>query len=502
MLAPGQVIVGRYRVLQQIGRGGMGAVFLVEHVHTGDRAALKVLQGAASQDPESIERFKREARAPARIQSENVVRVVDADTAPELQGAPFLVMELLSGNDLQKIVAQSGPLPPQEVARVLGQVARALDKAHAMGIVHRDLKPENLFLHQREDGSSVVKILDFGISKLDEIQGTSAQYQLTRTGAVMGTPLYMATEQALGRRELIGPQTDVWSLGLIAIYLLTGEPYWRGKTVPDILGSVLSYAMYPPSQRWPQLPPALDRWLLRSCARMPDQRYRTAGEQIAELTEILRAREVAVMSSAPTMLPAPAFTPPQLTPPHVTPPSYVTPPHVTPPHVAMYQSQPPPAYPGASTNEPMIHASQNMQAAPRQGMPTGAKVAIVLSLLAALGAMAAVAVFFAWRAMSEEPEPASTYVAPTITAPATTVAAPTTLQAPIASLTPTATVTAPPTATATVTATATTRVQPTATATHVAGPTREQCRASCKLACVDANDAMDCTTKCLQRCPK
>jgi len=290
VLAPGTVVVSRYRVLQQIGRGGMGAVFLVEHVHTGDRAALKVLQGAASQDPESIERFKREARAPARIQSENVVRVVDADTAPELNGAPFLVMELLNGTDLQKIVTQQGPLPPQEVARVLGQVARALDKAHAMGIVHRDLKPENLFLHQREDGSSVVKILDFGISKLDEIQGTSAQYQLTRTGAVMGTPLYMATEQALGRRELIGPQTDVWSLGLIAIYLLTGEPYWRGKTVPDILGSVLSYAMYPPSQRWPQLPPALDQWLLRSCARMPDQRYRTAGEQVAELTEILRAR--------------------------------------------------------------------------------------------------------------------------------------------------------------------------------------------------------------------
>jgi serine/threonine-protein kinase len=489
VLAPGQIIVSRYRVVQQIGRGGMGAVYLVEHVHTGDRAALKVLQGAASQDPESIERFKREARAPARIQSENVVRIIDADTAPEIGGAPFLVMELLNGDDLQKIIAQRGPMAPQEVSRVLGQVARALDKAHAMGIVHRDLKPENLFLHQREDGSSVVKILDFGISKLDEIQAPGAQYQLTRTGAVMGTPLYMATEQALGRRELIGPQTDVWSLGLIAIFLLTGEPYWRGKTVPDILGSVLSYAMYPPSQRWPQLPHALDAWLLRSCARMPDQRFRTAGEQIAQLTELLHATEVAVMSSAPTMLPMQAFTPPQITPP------YATPPHVTPPHVPMYASQPPPPpYAGASTNEPMIHASQqNMR--PQQGLGTGAKVAIVLSLLAAFGAMVVAGLFVMYRSMND-PAPASTYVAPTITA--TTVAAPTTVQAPIESLTPTAT--------ATVTATATTKIQPTATATattHVnTGATREQCRASCKLACVDATDGMDCLTKCLMRCPR
>jgi len=274
VLAPG-TIVSRYRVLSQIGRGGMGEVFLVEHVHTGDRAALKLLHGAASTDPESIERFKREARAPAKIQSENVVRVLDADSAAELGGAPFLVMELLQGSDLQKIVSRNGALPPPEVARVLGQVARALDKAHAIGIVHRDLKPENLFLHQREDGTSVVKILDFGISKTMDSAMTNAGYALTRTGEVMGTPLYMAIEQALGRREMIGPGADVWALGLIAIFLLTGEPYWQGKTVPDILGKVLAHALYPPSSRWPQLPPAIDGWLLRSCARAPEQRFAT-----------------------------------------------------------------------------------------------------------------------------------------------------------------------------------------------------------------------------------
>jgi hypothetical protein len=211
---------------------------------------------------------------------------------------------------------------------------------------------------------------------------------------------------------------------------------------------------------------------------MPDQRFRTAGEQIAQLTELLRATEVAVMSSAPTMLPMQAFTPP----------------HITPPHVPMYASQPPPPpYAGASTNEPMIHASQqNMR--PQQGLGTGAKVAIVLSLLAAFGAMVVAGLFIMYRSMNDDPAPASTYVAPTITA--TTVAAPTTVQAPIESLTPTAT--------ATVTATATTKIQPTATATaHVnTGATREQCRASCKLACVDATDGMDCLTKCLMRCPR
>ncbi len=486
----------------------MGAVFLVEHVHTGDRAALKVLQGAASQDPESIERFKREARAPARIQSENVVRVLDADTipllaggAPELAGAPFLVMELLNGNDLQKLVAQRGPLPPEEVARVLGQVARALDKAHAMGIVHRDLKPENLFLHTREDGTSVVKILDFGISKLDEsMVMTGAQFQLTRDGAVMGTPLYMALEQAMGRRDQIGPQTDIWALGLIAIFLLTGEAYWQGKTIPDILGKVLAHAMYAPSARWPQLPQALDRWLLRSCARMPEQRFRTAGEQVAELSEILRAAQVAVVSSAPTMLPTPAFapasfTPPYVTPPHVTPPPYVTPPYVTPPYIT---PQYPSGYPGAiggSTNEPLMHTARS---APDAGMSTGAKVGIVAFVLLAFAAVVGALVVFVVIKPFEEKPAAPTYTPPpAYTAPVATTE--NTIE-PLASTAKPQATTAPTAPTATATATATATV--TATSTARAGVTREQCKASCKTACFDATDAMDCTTKCLRACPK
>lgn len=501
----------------------MGEVFLVEHVHTGDRAALKVLHGAASTDPESIERFKREARAPARIQSENVVRVLDADSAPELNGAPFLVMELLNGNDLQKIVAGRGPFPPAEVARMLGQVARALDKAHAIGIVHRDLKPENLFLHQREDGSTVVKILDFGISKtMDDGAANGAQYQLTRTGAVMGTPLYMAMEQALGRRELIGAGTDIWALGLIAIFLLTGEPYWQGKTVPDILGKVLSYAMYPPSSRWPELPPALDRWLLRSCARTPDQRYQSAGEQMAELTEIVRVASIADVGRAATMLPSPAFTPPgayplsrpspysgpqlsaspspQMTPSHVTP--HQAAPYVTPVHVGPYAAH---GYGnvGASTNEPLV---QNTHA-PRAGMSTGAKLAIAGVVLVALLGAAGVALAIVVPKFLDNDPTQTTYTPPppTNTTPTPTARA----TAPQGSIDPLEIESATPkphatsTSTATI-ATTTSTATITTTTSAATGPRlspHDRCKNVCKAGCTDPNNTTECLVRCLKSCP-
>lgn len=494
MLAPGTILVSRYRVLSQIGRGGMGEVFLVEHVHTGDRAALKVLHGNASTDPESIERFKREARAPARIQSENVVRVLDADTAPEIGGAPFFVMELLNGNDLQKIVTRSGRLPPDEVARVVSQVARALDKAHAIGIVHRDLKPENLFLHQREDGTTVVKILDFGISKgMESSSMTSAPAQLTRTGAVMGTPLYMSMEQALGRREMIGPQTDVWALGLIAIFLLTGQAYWQGSTVPDILGKVLGHALYAPSSRWPELPRSLDAWLLRSCARMPHERFPSAGEQAAALAEILRGVSSAAVAQAPTMLPQPTpppFTPLVMSPAIVmTPPSY-QPPSYTPPHVTPY-----PHVPGASTNEPFVHTHGSVQSA---GMSTLAKVVIALVSALVLAASAtAIILVFVFPHWLEPEKPSVTFAPPTATEAETAPVVP------LGSIEPLA-ISATTTSTAAPKPHATTTTAPTSTATATSHTTmsREQCHRTCAASCVDANDGTACLVACLRKtCP-
>ena len=156
MIKPGMVIAGRYRIVKQLGEGGVGAVFLVQHVHTDERLALKVLHTQVAMDPSTIERFRTEARAPARIDSDHIVRVTDADVAQEIGGAPFLVMDFLRGRDLGGEVEVRHKLHPKEVVLYLRQTARALDKAHAIGIVHRDLKPENIFLTVREDGTPCI----------------------------------------------------------------------------------------------------------------------------------------------------------------------------------------------------------------------------------------------------------------------------------------------------------------------------------------------------------
>ncbi len=290
-----QTIASRYKVLRELGRGGMGVVYLVEHVHTGDHLALKLLLGDAAFDAGAVERFKREARASARIKSENVVKVVDADTAPELGGAPFLVMELLNGNDLQKQLEQRGRFSPADALKYLTEAARALDKSHAIGIVHRDLKPENLYLHTREDGTTLLKILDFGISKVvgGETGNDMTGAGMTNTGTVMGTPLYMSPEQARGRVAEIGPGTDVWAMGLISLQLLTGEVYWQANTVAELMSQILSEPLYPPTGRWPWLPSAMDAWFARSCAREHTLRFAHVGEQIDALGEALGLRKAA-----------------------------------------------------------------------------------------------------------------------------------------------------------------------------------------------------------------
>ena len=159
------LIGGKYRPLGILGEGAMGIVYSVEHILTGEHLALKVMTAHQGATRDAIERFKREARASAKIKSEHVVRIIDADVAPELDRAPYLVMDLLEGTDLEKATADQ-PVPPPVVLEWLRQIARALEKAHRIGIVHRDLKPENLFLTYREDGRPLIKILDFGIAKI------------------------------------------------------------------------------------------------------------------------------------------------------------------------------------------------------------------------------------------------------------------------------------------------------------------------------------------------
>ncbi|AUX45939.1 uncharacterized protein SOCE26_074410 [Sorangium cellulosum] len=274
----------RYHVLREIGRGSMGRVLLVEHIRTGEQLALKVLLKHGGVSASAIERFKREARAPALIRSEHVARVTDADIAYEIGGAPFLVMELLEGSDFEQILHERGRLPPAEVVAACTQMAKALDKAHAVGIVHRDLKPANVFLHRGEAGP-VVKILDFGVSKLlDQERDLPFDRQgLTIDGTLIGTLPYMSPEQALGYSRSIGPATDIWALGIFAFRLLTGKHYWVGDRVADLVLEICTKPMPRASTRAPGLPPAFDAWFARSCAREPAARFPSAGEQAIAL---------------------------------------------------------------------------------------------------------------------------------------------------------------------------------------------------------------------------
>ena len=257
----------------------MGAVYEVEHARTGEHLALKVLLSSVGSSAEELERFKREARAPARIKSEHVVRVTDADVAPELGGAPFLVMELLEGADLEREAAASPP-PPATVIEWLRQVARTLDKAHGLGIVHRDLKPQNLFLARSEGRAPIVKILDFGIVKMAEESAGG-----TGSGQLLGTPKYMSPEQATAKGR-VTPAADRYSLGLVAYRLLTGESYYSGGVL-NILAKLLHEPLEPPSQRHPAFGSAFDAWFLKACDRNPEARFTSASKQIEALSAAL-----------------------------------------------------------------------------------------------------------------------------------------------------------------------------------------------------------------------
>jgi serine/threonine-protein kinase len=291
-IKPGTVIADRYRVVRQLGRGGMGSVFLVEHVHTDEQLALKILHAAVIADAVALERFRREARTPARINSDHVVRVTDADIATELHGAPFLVMEYLRGEDLDQRIERMGPLPPVEVVLYLRQAARALDKAHALGIVHRDLKPENLFLTQREDGTPCIKILDFGIAKITgEASRELVRAQATTTGQIFGTPLFMSPEQAKGESSKICPQTDVWALGLIAHRLLTGRDIWTAETITHLIAQIAYEPMPIPSEHGAPFGRTYDQWFSVCCNRDVKQRYASAGEAVTALAKSLGIAE-------------------------------------------------------------------------------------------------------------------------------------------------------------------------------------------------------------------
>ena len=267
---PGENIAGKYVVEGLCGRGGLSAVLSAVQVGLDRRVALKILLPEWADEPEVIERFLREGRAATRIRSEHVVRVFDVDRLP--CGAPYLVLEYLEGHNLDDVVAMWGPLPVATAVDWVLQAAEALAEAHAHGIVHRDLKPGNLFLTRRFDGGACVKVIDFGLSKLSDPGRYAAHRELTRPTDVMGTPQYMAPEQLRASRD-VDARTDIWALGAVLHELLTGQPAFRGETVPEVCATVLTQQPARVSSLRANVPAALEAVVLRCLEKDPGARF-------------------------------------------------------------------------------------------------------------------------------------------------------------------------------------------------------------------------------------
>ncbi|MFO0553367.1 MAG: serine/threonine-protein kinase [Polyangiaceae bacterium] len=263
----GEVVGGRYQVTRIIGRGGMGVVVEARRPDLNHRVALKVMHLKHLENHEAVVRFTKEGHAAAAVRGEHTVRLLDAG---EHQGAPFLVMELLEGRDLDVVLAD-GPLPLDVAADYILQACEGMAEVHAHGMVHRDLKPSNLFLTQRADQSALVKILDFGIAKGVAASDPSLLVQ-TQTLIAMGTPLYMSPEQIRSSRE-VDARADVWSLGAIFYELVAGRPAFGGNTVTHITAQVLEAEPRPLTSLFPGLPPAVDAVVTGALAKNADARF-------------------------------------------------------------------------------------------------------------------------------------------------------------------------------------------------------------------------------------
>ena len=279
-LREGRIIAERFRLVRELGRGGMGAVWKAEHVGLEVPCAVKFILGDAAQHPEVRARFVREAKAAAMLRSPHVVQILDHGVCEE---TPYIAMELLEGEELGRRLERVGRLPPAETIAILAQVARALGKAHQAGLVHRDLKPDNVFL-VKDDDREIVKVLDFGIAK--SLKGDLAENYKTRTGALLGTPFYMSPEQAQGVKT-IDHRSDLWSLAVIAFRCLTGRLPFESDALGDLLVKIIMAPLPVPTSIAPWLPPSVDAWWQRAAAREPADRFATAGELIEALASAL-----------------------------------------------------------------------------------------------------------------------------------------------------------------------------------------------------------------------
>src|SRR6478752_2862743 len=278
-IAVGQVVAHKYRVDRFIGQGGMGVVVAGFHLELDEAVAIKFVGTESGLESEGAERFRREARAAAKIHSEHVARVFDIGLLDER--VPYMVMELLQGNDLEQELERRRAIPIAEAVGYLLQAIDAVAEAHSAGIVHRDLKPTNLFLAQRADGSRIVKVLDFGISK-SLGSGRAREVALTRTAAFVGSPLYMSPEQMRSARD-VDARADVWALGAILYAMVTGQLPHPGNSLPEVCLAVMNNPPRPLRDFIASVPEALEAIVLKCLAKEPAQRYTSVAELAEQL---------------------------------------------------------------------------------------------------------------------------------------------------------------------------------------------------------------------------
>ncbi len=290
-----QVVGGKYRVLDMIGSGGMGTVWSGEHTTLGTRVAIKFIRPQYANMEDARQRFEIEALAAARLTTVHAVKVFDYGVTED--GLPYIVMEYLEGESLSDALIRQGPMPAHEVAKIIGQAAQALAKAHAAGVVHRDLKPDNIFLATNVDNPApndlpfTVKLVDFGIAKMFEaprVAGLATPPAMggpTQEGAVIGTPNFMAPEQ-LTMGGAPGPLTDLWSLGACAFAAMTARIPFEGDVLGDIVIKVCASPLPVPSQFAERVPPGFDGWFARACSRDPSKRFQSASELAESLANV------------------------------------------------------------------------------------------------------------------------------------------------------------------------------------------------------------------------
>ena len=269
----GTLVADKYRIDRLLGRGGMGAVFEATNTLISKRVALKFLDPEAVRDPDAVTRFQREAEAASAVESAHIVQIFDSGTAAG--GRPFLVMELLTGEDLRTRLKREGRLPLAEAVHVAGQILRALSRAHAAGIVHRDLKPDNVFLCQRDDDPMFVKLVDFGISKVTRREISADT--LTRRGVVLGTAFYMSPEQAQAFRDIDG-RTDLYSVGTILFEMLAGRPPHIGSVYEAVLIDICTKDAPDIRSLVPEVTEGIAQVLRRALMRDRDRRFVDANE--------------------------------------------------------------------------------------------------------------------------------------------------------------------------------------------------------------------------------